>query len=141
MKKHYVASAIIIRNGRIMMLKHPELNKWLFPGGHVELNESPVDTVLREVMEEVGCDIKLINYYSAIDYHDNSSNTICLPYLILQEKQKDHYHIDFIYVAELVDQKISSENNEIIWVGPNEYKKLDTFDNVLFILNNIFNQI
>ena len=141
MKKHYVASAIIIRNGRIMMIKHPELNKWLFPGGHVEINESPVDTVLREVMEEVGCVIQLKNYYSAVEYRDNSSDTICLPYLILQEKQKDHYHIDFIYVAEFVEQRKSTEKNEIIWIDSNEYKNLDTFDNVLFILDNIFNQI
>jgi len=31
---------------------------WCFPGGHLEFNEEPEDTAIRETMEEVGIKIK-----------------------------------------------------------------------------------
>jgi 8-oxo-dGTP pyrophosphatase MutT (NUDIX family) len=31
--------------------------KWVFPGGHLDKNESLLDCLLREIKEEVGIDI------------------------------------------------------------------------------------
>lgn len=40
--------------GRILLLRHSEGNAWVAPGGSVEPNENPADTVMREVWEEAG---------------------------------------------------------------------------------------
>lgn len=40
--------------GRILLLRHSEGNVWVAPGGSVEPNEDPTDTVIREVWEEAG---------------------------------------------------------------------------------------
>lgn len=40
--------------GKILLVDHRKAQLWLPPGGHVELNEHPKDTVIREVKEELG---------------------------------------------------------------------------------------
>ena len=61
MKRHYTSSAIIIKNDSVLLHYHKKIKLWLPPGGHVELNEDPVQAVHREVLEETGLKIEVIN--------------------------------------------------------------------------------
>ena len=51
---------IIVRDGKVLLHKrkgaHGE-GHWSFPGGHLELGESPEDCAKRETMKEAGIDI------------------------------------------------------------------------------------
>ncbi len=52
---------IIKRDGKILLGKRKNAHgdgSWSFPGGHLEFNEDPKDCAEREVMEEVGINIK-----------------------------------------------------------------------------------
>ncbi|AIL13560.1 NUDIX hydrolase [Candidatus Paracaedimonas acanthamoebae] len=40
---------------KILLTVHKKSGLWLPPGGHVELNEDPRETVRRECLEELGC--------------------------------------------------------------------------------------
>ncbi|WP_018133573.1 NUDIX domain-containing protein [Effusibacillus pohliae] len=51
---HVTASGIVIENGKILMVFHPYIKKWLQPGGHVEHGETPLAAAVREVLEETG---------------------------------------------------------------------------------------
>jgi len=63
MKFKLLAGACIIKNNKVLLLqqnikaRHP--NKWGPPGGHMEKDESPIETCLREVKEEAGIDISI----------------------------------------------------------------------------------
>ncbi|WP_409250883.1 NUDIX hydrolase [Bacillus sp. SCS-153A] len=35
---------------------------WTLPGGHLEENESPIEGVKREVLEETGCEVEVVNF-------------------------------------------------------------------------------
>lgn len=52
------ACALIDRDGRILMSQRPTgkdfAGKWEFPGGKMEKNETPEQTVVRELREELG---------------------------------------------------------------------------------------
>jgi 8-oxo-dGTP diphosphatase len=53
------AYAVCIEDGRVLLALHmPPEGKpnWTLPGGRVEHAEDPLDTVIREVAEETGCD-------------------------------------------------------------------------------------
>jgi 8-oxo-dGTP pyrophosphatase MutT (NUDIX family) len=56
----FTASAYIIRTDlpepAVLLHEHRLLHQWLQFGGHVELNESPWQTVCREIREESGYD-------------------------------------------------------------------------------------
>ena len=50
-------SAVIIRDGKLLLLKRatePFKGMWDFPGGYMDARETPLETVRREVSEELG---------------------------------------------------------------------------------------
>jgi 8-oxo-dGTP diphosphatase len=54
--RHSVSAgaAVIRADGRMLAIKRADNGKWVLPGGIVELDEDPRDTVRREVLEETG---------------------------------------------------------------------------------------
>src|SRR5581483_575788 len=57
-----VAGCLVIERGRVLLLRRgiePEIGKWTFPGGYVDLGESPAAAALRETREEVGMQAEL----------------------------------------------------------------------------------
>ena len=55
------AAVAIINSNRILMLKRVDNGKWTLPGGTMELGESLVDCAVREVKEESGLDVEVID--------------------------------------------------------------------------------
>ena len=43
----------------ILLIKRRDVPVWVLPGGGVELNESPVDAIIREIVEETGFTVKV----------------------------------------------------------------------------------
>ena len=57
-----VAGCLVIHNSRVLLLRRgiePQVGKWTFPGGYVDLGESPEAAALRETREEVGLRVEL----------------------------------------------------------------------------------
>lgn len=60
--KDYAKSIILDPSNRVLLLKRSATDagrpgEWDFPGGHVELGESPVQGAVRELAEEAGIDV------------------------------------------------------------------------------------
>jgi 8-oxo-dGTP pyrophosphatase MutT (NUDIX family) len=105
MEKHFTATAYIINQEKVLLLMHPKLKKWLPPGGHIELNETPPECAKREALEETGLEIELIEQENLWLNFWNASS-IERPYLCLLENipahgdKPAHQHIDMIYLAK-----------------------------------------
>ena len=59
----YLAGCLILdRQGRIMLLHRDngKLNQWETPGGKIDPGETPEQTAIRELKEELGVKVKLI---------------------------------------------------------------------------------
>ena len=57
-----VAGCLVIEERRVLLLRRgimPQLGKWTFPGGYVDLGETPEQAALRETFEEVGMRVAL----------------------------------------------------------------------------------
>ena len=54
--RHSVSAAgvVVRRDGRVLAIRRADNGAWVPPGGVVELDEDPRDTVRREVLEETG---------------------------------------------------------------------------------------
>lgn len=59
---HLVSYFVVVSEDfdQILLVDHKLAGLWLPPGGHVEPNEDPKDTVLREAKEELGIDVEFL---------------------------------------------------------------------------------
>ena len=69
----YAGGCIFNENGEVLLQKRADCNKWGFPGGAIELNETPEMAAKREVKEETGLEVEVGNLIGI--YTD--SNVIC----------------------------------------------------------------
>lgn len=55
---HLVSYFIVVdpNSNEFLLVDHKQAQLWLPPGGHVEVNEHPKETVKREAKEELGID-------------------------------------------------------------------------------------
>ena len=100
------------------MLLHKKLGAWLPPGGHVEEYELPQDAALREIKEETGLDAQLVNtnrlVFDELKKLDGERVVQLIPPYNMQLEliEENHYHIDFIYFAKALGEKVGEKNNE-----------------------------
>jgi len=58
------AAAIILQNNSIALIERKRAGQiyYLFPGGQIENGESKIETVVREVKEELGLDVTMVGW-------------------------------------------------------------------------------
>lgn len=98
--RDFTVAVFVVHERRVLLHFHTKLNRWLPPGGHIEPNELPDDTAVREVMEETGVAISLIGD-PRMQYDDPALPLqLATPAGIqLEQIGPDHQHIDLIYFA------------------------------------------
>lgn len=106
----FTTSAFIMHptEPRLLLLKHKKIGKWLQPGGHIELDENPIQALNREVSEETGL---APDQYMIIEpsdspkpIGDSASNTVLpLPFYLNEhywDGKGPHKHIDICYLIK-----------------------------------------
>ena len=62
-KVRYGSRGIVIeQNGDIAIFNKRSKNEYKLPGGGIEEGENPMEAFMREIMEETGCEIEIIDY-------------------------------------------------------------------------------
>ncbi|NWO27238.1 NUDIX domain-containing protein [Leptotrichia sp. oral taxon 417] len=108
-KVHLSASAAVFKNEKCYFIRHPYLKTILLPAGHVENDEMPLDTAIREFFEETGFSAvvnKKMKNFGLIDV-----NVIEIPENPLKN-EGEHIHIDFRYKL-LLDEKRERQEAEL----------------------------
>ncbi len=116
---------------------HDKHKIWLSVGGHIELDEDPVQAGIREVKEEVGLDIKIIES-EKMPEDENYKSLINPKYLGSHFVNDTHKHIVFVYFATadsdiITDSILDHEKGaETKWVTKEELDLIDLVPNVRF---------
>lgn len=113
----YRTAGVIMDNNKVLVSRSKKFNGYVFPGGHVELNESSKDAVARELKEEINTDFKVEKLFCV---HEN-----------LYEAQDGRFasEIVFYYVlsplSKLPKKEFSITENDKGVIKKHEYVWLD----------------
>lgn len=103
--RHFTATVYIVYNGKVLLHRHKKLGIWIGFGGHIDRDELPEMTAVREVKEETGLDVEIIQLDPVKSL---SRDEVAHPrvqilhrpaHVLLEDINEFHQHIDFIYYA------------------------------------------
>jgi 8-oxo-dGTP pyrophosphatase MutT (NUDIX family) len=112
---HVTASCYVVdaAERQLLLHHHRRLGRWLQLGGHVEGDEAPSATALREGSEESGL--------TDLDFAHEGIFDLDVHSIPAGKGEPDHLHFDIRYLARTsVPQAISldaSESTELTWVA------------------------
>ena len=110
-----VGALIFNPEGKLFLMKsHKWGEKFVIPGGHIELGESAEDALRREINEETGLDIFDIEYIGMQEFiFDNAF-----------WKKRHFIFLDYSCKTNSSEVKLNSEGQEFGWFSPGELSKL-----------------
>jgi 8-oxo-dGTP pyrophosphatase MutT (NUDIX family) len=92
---------------------HDKHKMWLAPGGHIELDEDPVEAAYREVAEEVGIPIVIYQDKRTFTDTDSHDHELVVPQFVNRHAINDtHEHISFVYFATSETRETSPQKGE-----------------------------
>jgi len=118
----FTVAVFVIRDGRVLLVRHRKLEKWLPIGGHIEIGENPEEAALRETLEESGLKVQLVGAKPPREFPGTQILT-APSYLDVHDISGDHRHIGLIYFAKSAEGEprlASAEHHEIRWFTPDE---------------------
>ena len=110
-KIDYASDVFIVNGDAVLLRMHDKHKMWLAPGGHIELDEDPVEAAYREVAEEVGIPIQIYGVtHMLTDEHDRE---LIVPQFLNRHSINDtHDHISFVYFATAEKRETNPQEGE-----------------------------
>ena len=106
-----VTAAILAKDNKIIIAKRGPndrlANKWEFPGGKVEINETPEQCLKREMKEEFDIDVSVGEYLGSSIFHYDHISIELMAYRTYWENGeidlKDHDEFKWISLEQLAE--------------------------------------
>lgn len=91
---------------------YPEM--WELPSGKREFLETSNDALVRELKEEVGLDVEVIQPFSVFEYQIEKPTEL-----------RDSTQINFIVTTDSTNVKLSDEHQDSAWISKDEVNKYE----------------
>ena len=121
--------AVVLRGEHVLLVRRggqPSSGKWSLPGGMVELGETTVDAIRREVTEECGCDVRVIDVAGVITR------------VVRDGDGRVRYHwvlVDYLAYADSDRIEAGTDAAEARWATLPEIEQLDVTDGLLDMIH------
>ena len=132
-QKIVLAGIIFNKQGKALILQrsadedvYPEM--WELPSGKREFFESSHDSLRREIKEETGLDVKIIQPCSVFEYKIEKPTEI-----------RDSTQINFIVTSESSEVNLSDEHQNFAWISEGEIEQCDMSDETKKTIRSAFN--
>jgi 8-oxo-dGTP pyrophosphatase MutT (NUDIX family) len=122
----FTVAIFVVQRGKVLIIHHRSLDKWLPLGGHIELDEDPEAAALREAKEESGLDVELVGERPPTT--EVGTRALIAPrFLDIHRINATHEHIGLIYWARSRNGAATlaeAEHREIRWCSAEELDQL-----------------
>lgn len=129
MKKEKACGTIIIDNNKVLLIRQKQ-GFYGFPKGHVEGNETEVETAIRETKEETNLDVVV-----------DESKLFEISYIVNDNIDKNVVY----FLAKLTGENniIAQEEeiNEVLWVDIDKAEDILTFDNLKELWKEVLKEV
>jgi 8-oxo-dGTP pyrophosphatase MutT (NUDIX family) len=139
-KVDFTVEVFIVYKNKVLLRIHDKHKIWLSVGGHIELDEDPIEAAIREVKEEVGLEVELVGTKAPLEDEKDEvdyRHLVGPRFLGSHQVNKIHKHVIFVYFAKAKSDKVfdlmsEHERAETKWVTKDELKDMNLFPNVLY---------
>ena len=125
-KIDFTVALFVVHQGRVLLIHHRELDRWLPLGGHIELDEDPEQAALREAREESGLEVELIGERPPTT--GPGTRALVAPrFLDIHRITATHEHIGLIYWARPRHGSLTlsaAEHHDIRWCAAEDLDAL-----------------
>ena len=122
----FTVAIFVVHEGKVLVIHHRKLDRWLPLGGHIELDEEPEIAALREAKEESGLDVELLGERPPTT--EPGTRALIAPrFLDIHRISDTHEHIGLIYFARVKGGSLdlaAEEHHDIRWVTAEELDAL-----------------
>ncbi len=125
-KIDFTVAIFVVNRGKVLVIHHRNLDRWLPLGGHIELDEDPETAALREAREESGLEVELIGDRPPTT-GPGTRALIAPRFLDIHRINATHEHIGMIYWARPKSGSITlapDEHHDIRWCDSAELDQL-----------------
>ena len=141
----FTSSGYIVFENKVLLVHHKKLKTWIAPGGHIELDEDPIQALWREITEETGLkksSLRLIDTGQNIKELQNTKSFQELPspfamFVVDYDESSVHKHVDLCYLMTSNTSKVTLEiqsSHNIGWFTPKQI--LELYKNGLMFQNS-----
>src|SRR5215813_10161551 len=130
---------VVIEKGRALLIRRgsePLLGQWSIPGGTLELGETLQQGVARELLEETGLEVRVLNLIEVFDriYTETVAEESAVP-----RRPRFHYVIvDYLCERVAGTAVAGSDVTDVAWAREDELDKFELTETATRILNNAF---
>jgi 8-oxo-dGTP pyrophosphatase MutT (NUDIX family) len=125
-KIDFTVAIFVVHAGRVLLVHHRNLDRWLPLGGHIELDEDPEQAARREAKEESGLEVELLGERPPTT--EPGTRALIAPrFLDIHRITDTHEHIGLIYWARPVNGRLAlaaAEHHDIRWCSAGELEGL-----------------
>ncbi len=114
------ASVAVFREGRVLIAtrtKPPGAGVWSLPGGLVEVGETLEEGALRELMEEVGVEARIVGFNRHVQRIDRDEQGLVRHHFVVAS---------FVGIWTKGEAQTGPEAGEVRWVDPRDLGDLPT---------------
>ena len=134
-KIDFTVEVFIVYKNRVLLRMHDKFKQWMSVGGHIELNEDPIEAAHREVKEEVGLQIELVGNPKVFESEDHTRELLPPVALNRHRVSDSHEHVTLVYFARAKTDKTSvtyagDASEECRWCTKEEVEKMELWSNV-----------
>ena len=130
---------VVIEDGRALLIKRgsePLLGQWSIPGGTLELGESLQDGVARELLEETGLEVQVLDMIEAFDriFLDPAAPNA-------GDRSRPKYHfviVDYLCERLAGEAKAGSDVTDIAYAREDELEKFHMTSTATRVLHRAF---